>query len=78
MQRNRPGLLVTGWLGSLMFALSLAHPDPAKPPQGYFWASCPVTEQAALSTGLGHSREAAAQGVLPGWAILLGELRAWH
>lgn len=27
---------------------------------------------------LAEGRETAAQGTLPGWAILLGELRAWH
>ena len=78
MQHHRPGVPVTGWLSPLTFALSFAHSDPAKPPQGRFWAPGPVTEQVALPAGLGHSQEAAVQGALPSWAIFLGELRAWH
>ena len=78
VQHYRPGVPVTGWLGPLTCALSFAHSDPAKPPQGCFWAPCPATEQVALPAGLGHSREAAVQGALPSWAIFLGELRAWH
>lgn len=77
-QRHQPGIPVTGCLGPLMFAPSFTHPDPAKAPQGRFWAPCLVTEQVALPAGLGHSREAAAQDALPGWATFLGELRAWH
>ena len=73
---HRPGLPLTGRLGPLRFAV---FPLPTGSLQSPLRALSGLTalslSRRPCPQGFGHSREAAAQGACPGWAIFLGGLR---
>lgn len=74
-----PGYWKLSPLGFAVGPFPLILPGLAKPLSALSKLTVPSPSWCPGLQGLRHSPEAAAQCVLPGWAIfLLGELRAWH